>query len=318
MYQGIVISSSVMKSYKIDCPHCGKHSLYVTPANGLSYCFVCKYVHKEVDSETSGGRTQRVEKQRSAYIDEIRVFYAQLTHYYHSALGIEQRKYLYQRGYTDETITTQKIGYAPYGTHPWYKTQIAREAGIATHTHESFLQGRITFPYFKTQQHITDIRARALDPNAAIKYLSPYHSVFYRGAVYPYHYQYHTAEQKRILITEGEIKADIATQHGYLTLGLPGIGSWRTGMIPLDTIQYIIIFDTESDPTTQAYVVRAIHAVAQQLPNAQNIYVAALPYSAGKKAEIDIFLLETPQLFHSIIENAIRYTDWKKLVRRYA
>lgn len=295
------------KSYKTTCPSCGKDTLYVTPYNGMSYCFraSCHYMSKD------GNSIDERKLIRSDNIAEIRELYRQVTWYYHSSLDNTARSYLHKRGFSDQTIQDLMIGYAPEGKLPLYRNPIAIEAGLAGTEGNAFLGGRITFPYFKRKDVVTDIRARSIDPNEELKYKSPFGSAYYRGAIYPYNY--HLAKDaQRIILTEAEIKADIAVQIGYPTIAIPGISAWRKGFIQEDNQEIIIVFDTERDPSVRYDVITAIRKIATYIDNA---YVATLPLESNEqKAEIDTFVNKHgPELFKSIVDNAIPFETWNQL-----
>ncbi len=293
-----------MNSYKTECPACHHDTFYVTPINGIGYCFreVCKHLE-------FNGQVRKKDRVRSEYIVEIREKYKDAAKYYHSSLDTNALQYLYKRGFNDKTIKDLMIGYCPHGTGPLYKDTIAKEAGLAIDK-KAFLGGRITFPYFRTKDMITDIRARAIDPEEELKYKSPFGDVYYRGAMYPYNY--HLRDSKIILITEAEIKADIAYQLGYAAMGLPGIGAWRQGFIQDDDQEVIIVFDNESNPDTQRNVIAAIRRISHKLIKPK---IAVLPLFDGeKKAEIDTFVNKHGgKLFTHIINNALDYTTWNDL-----
>ena len=294
------------KSYKTVCPKCQSDNFYITPRNNMGYCFSpsCHYV------EHDGKAPKQKQKIRSEHIQEIRALYTHLAQYYHSSLTAEALQFLYSRGFNDITIQQLKIGYCPKGTLPVYKKAIAKDAGLATAKHEAFLAHRITFPYFKDTRTVTDIRARTLDKDDNLKYKSPYGDAFYRGAIFPYNY--HLAhKQPRIILTEGEIKADIAVQTGYPTIAVPGIGAWRSGFIQEDDQEIIIVFDNEYKPHIQHEVMVAIEKIVQHL---DNVRIAVLPLYGSEKAEIDTFINKHGAgLFQRIIDNALTYTEWKQV-----
>jgi DNA primase (bacterial type) len=294
-----------MKSYKATCPICGHDSFYITPDNGMGYCFRPECKHTEFN-----GKAQRKQRVRSDNVVEIRAVYKELAWYYHGALDSRARKYLHKRGFTDKTIEDLQIGYCPTGTLPLYRDPIAKEAGLSTAKNEAFLGDRITFPYFKDKNTVTDIRGRAIDANEELKYKSPFGDGVFRGAIYPYNY--HLRQNTHIIIAEAEIKADIAYQLGYAAMGIPGIGSWRTGFVQEDRQRVTIVFDNESNPETQKSVIAAVKKVAGQLIKP---YIAVLPIFEGeKKAEIDVFILQHGgELFASIVDNALDYKTWTAL-----
>jgi DNA primase len=295
-----------MRSYKTTCPKCGHESLYVTPHNGMSYCFRATCHHLIFD-----GKAVHEAPKRSDHIAEIRDIYKQLAAYYHSALDTKAITYVHSRGITDNTIQTLQLGYCPIGSLPIYKTAIAKEAGIATGKHTAFLGDRITFPYFKNADIITDIRGRTINPDEEISYLSPYGGVIFRGAIFPYNNQI-TDTAKELLITESEIKAIAAIQAGYHAIGIPGISAWRKGFIQQEGQKVIIVFDNESDADTRRNVYAAIDAISVYIDDP---YIATLPLHKDEhKAEVDTFILNYGEaLFRKVINAALPYHTWKSI-----
>lgn len=287
-------------SYKDTCPQCGKDNLYITPHNGVSYCFTpgCEYFEN--------GKHVLRKKERSTHIQDIRAYYTVMAEYYHSNLNTHARNYLYKRGFIDTTIQELKIGYCPTGKHHYYNTPIALESGLTTNRKDGFLAGRITFPYFKTKDIVSDIRGRAVD-KTDIRYKSPFGDTYYRGADYPYNYHlYNTAPV--VLLTEGEIKADIAMQVGYPTLALPGIKTWRKGFTQKDNQKIIIVFDTQKDMSGIRLAIDKIQSFVE------SSYVATLPLMGKDKMDIDTLILEYgSDIFDMVIESALPYYDWKVL-----
>lgn len=290
-----------MRSYKTNCPRCNRHTFYVTPWNETGYCFSpsCHYLERN----NTFAPKKRI---RSDNVHEIREFYTMAAKYYHSCLTKESLQFLYKRGFNDDTIKDRMIGYVPCGRSPIYRDSIAKEAGLGTRENGAFLGGRVAFPYFKTKYTIIDIRGRSIDPNEDIKYKSPFQDSFYRGAVYPYNYD--LRDNARIILTEGEIKADIAFQIGFPCMALPGMGVWRSGLVQEDGQQFIILFDTQEN---QKEVIAAIRKVVKHLDDP---LIATLPLLGGKKIDIDVFILQYgKEIFTSVIDSAIPYTKWDRL-----
>lgn len=289
------------KSYKIECKVCGRVAFYVTPHNGMGYCFVCSYTERD----TGKGYIPPV-KERSKYITDIRHYYEKMTNYYHSSLDTQALKFLYNRGFNDTTIASLKIGYCPPGKSSLYEGLIPREAGLVYNESESWLAGRITFPYF-AKNSVTDIRGRSILKDI-LPYKSPYNSPYYRGADYPYNYHLHDSDY--VILTEGEIKADLAVQYDFPTEALPGINGWRKGFVQRDGQKIILCFDSQVD---NRYVRKAIiHAAAQ----IHKPYVATLPLMGKQKQDIDNFILcYGPELFGAVINAALPFNTWLQLQR---
>lgn len=287
---------------KETCPACGGNNFGITKDNGVSFCFNCGHWERD-------GHVQYKPRVRSEHIDEIRNFYAQASSYYHNALDGEARRFLIRRGFTDDTIERFQVGYCPIGKHPMYRSPIAQEAGLATNTQTGFLANRITFPYFFDNKTITDIRGRSIDPTDNVRYKSPYNDGFYRGADYVYN-NHLVCDVDTLVITEGEIKADIATQFGFTTIALPGIMAKRK-FIQQQNQRVIILFDSQRKSRRE--VATAIKRLAEDI---RNPYVATLPLFAKDKQDIDSFILEYgTDSFRDVLVGALNYGEWNELQR---
>ncbi len=112
-----------------------------------------------------------------------------------------------------------------------------------------------------------------------------------------------------LIITEGELKAASACKHGFSTIGLGGVYSWRSlpkGLEFLPELERIvwsrrhvyICFD--SDYLTNPMVLAALNELGQALVDrGAYVYVTTLPeLEQGKKTGLDDFLLnESPEAF---------------------
>lgn len=294
-----------MAGYKTDCPNpsCSGKNFYVTPDNGFGYCFNCQHSERDSDHKDSP-------KTVSTNVEAIRTLYTQAARYYHSALDKDAYAYLTQRGFNDKTIKDLQIGYCPTGKSPMYKGIIAKEAGLTTYDQSAFLANRITFPYLSEDGTVTDIRGRSLDPLDEQKYRSLLGSSYYRGALYPYNYHLHTTA-RRIILTEGEIKADIAYQLDYPTMALPGMNIWRSGFKPDANKEYILLYDTQR--MNYHNVQSAIIKTAQRITG---IKIATMPLMGKEKQDIDTFILTYGKAaFEMVINSALDFDVWYSLQR---
>jgi DNA primase len=293
------------KTIRTHCPKCHGHSYVITPKNGLSFCFLCRYWERDGDAPVQS-------KVRSQYINEIRNLYTQAAHYYHSSLTTEAITFLHTRGVTDQTIQDALLGYCPVGKSPLYKGTIAVEAGLGLpHDESGVLAGRITLPYFRDAGVVSDIRGRSITPNEEIKYKSLYNHAFFRGADYPFNY--HVRDNKRIILTEGELKAILATQYGYTALALPGMTSWKDGFTQQEDQHVVIIFDSQ--------VKNALHvrdAIIRAASKLNNVYIGTLPLFGKQKMDIDQLILEHGiDIFRDVVNNALPYQIWLQLTERF-
>ena len=292
------------RSIKEDCPQCGHHSFYITPHNGLHYCFVCQY--KEYHGKSESNTLTLV---RSELLSEIREYYSHMTEYYHSCLSGEPLQYLYNRGFKDSTITKLKIGFCPEEVSIRYRGEVAAQSGIALPNDKAFLSNRITFPYISKDNQITDIRGRIIPSiSDVVRYKSPLGSTYFRGADYPYNMFLELAQT--LIITEGEIKAAIAYQHGYPAIALPGMMTWRNGFRRKAGQKIIILFDSQAEGFLQ--VQNAIRSVVIHF---DSVYVATLPLLGKSKMDIDTFFLEHGDLFDIVIQSALPFERWLQVIQ---
>jgi DNA primase len=288
--------------HKETCPECGGHNLYVTPHNGLKYCFNCGY---------RNGRSQNaVFAKNSETIEEIRDYYNRCVSYYTSCLSNEAYSYLQSRGISDADIKQRRIGFCPDTHHSLYDSPIAKTAGIST-GRNSVLHSRIIFPYLTPTGQVVDMRGRSLADDA-VRYKGPFGSAFTRGAdEWPYGAE---SVGNSFLVTEGEVKAIVATQHGFPAVGLPGINSWKWRTRELAGESVTIVFDSQQDPAINEAVYQAVDKLASRLNECK---VVTLPLMGNSKMDLDTFILTRGfQEFKLILDKALPYTTWAQLLRR--
>lgn len=292
-----------MTGYKDICPKCHKDNLWITPANGVSYCFTPGCDYKQY------GTFDEITYEPSKHIDEIRDYYTEITEYYHTCLDNRAEQYLLQRGITHHTINTYKIGYVPSDVHISYTSWIAQESGIAYDQRLGYapsLADRIVFPYWY-KGNVTDIRGRSFDDD--LRYKSAYGKVHFRGAIYPFNMD--KSKAKVILFTEGEIKALLAEQAGYECIAVPGITMWRDGFTPCDNQRVIIVMDNQRK---HKGIKKAIMKIANRF---DDVYVASLPLFGKEKQDIDSYILEYGyDSFRRVIDSALDYNTWLSIAKK--
>lgn len=289
-------------NYKTNCPECGGNDYYVTPANGVGYCFHCGYY------ERSGLGASQKEHVMTHTVEEIRAFYKQAAEYYHSCLSKEHTDYLVSRGLTLESIQRFKLGYIPNEPYPRkVEETLRRDSGLYA-GQVSILGGRISLPYLVNDQ-VVDLRGRDFDGDGTVKYKSPLGSGVVRGAVYPYNYADMDYEH---IVTEGELKALVSTQSGLPAVALPGMTSWKNYLI--SNHKQTIVFDSTTNRTTRELTYKAIDRLAVRL---KNPHVAFLPLKGKDKEDLDSFILRAGVTEASlIVNNAPTYRQWTILQRR--
>lgn len=302
-------TKSASRGWKVLCPSCGGNDLWYTPENNRAYCFECS-------ANYSIGEQKNKEDIPVFDVDKIRSFYTSVASEYHSLIDKDHREYLHSRGVDDSAIDNFQIGYCPAGHLLQYRSDIARYSGIVSRDATSWLSNRIVFPYI-AESVVTDMRGRSMsgeDP----KYKSAFHRSYSRGAIFPYNYDRaseRSRDTKRVIITEGEIKAILADVHGYAAIALPGMTSWRRNTIFPSDVDIITVFDNSAKFSDRIRVDKAIAKITRYVPN---LYVALLPLLGESKMDIDSYLLHKrggAQRFDRIINGALEYKDYVKLRR---
>lgn len=128
---------------------------------------------------------------------------AKATENYERNLG-EALPYLQSRGITEETARMFRLGFVK---NP--------ETG-----HELY-QGKLSIPYL-TPSGVIDIRFRSLSNDSGPKYLSRPGAtthIYNIGAL--------SRDNGMLVVCEGEIDTIIATQVGFIAVGLPGANNWK-------------------------------------------------------------------------------------------
>ena len=278
------------RGYKDTCPGCSGKNLWITPDNGMSYCYNCGYCNFD-------SNTPQVKQERYHDVTAIRQLYTELTAYYHSNVD-HVRKYLHNRGLTDEEINTYKIGYCPSGSHKIYQSEHAEAAGIVKHNGMAFLGDRVTFPYWNSI-YVTDIRGRAVGDDER-RYLSPFGGSFHRGADYPFAWSNDSE-----VITEGEFKAIALRRAGFQAIGVPGITNIRP-----KSMYSIICFDSD---TKKEHVQRAILRIAKYR---KDIRIATIPLRKGEEKMgaddyIEKYGIEAMKL---VLNAALSLKEWKEIM----
>lgn len=297
---------------KCICPACLGNDLWDTSSlNGRVHCFNCGTNFRTNTREYE----EYVPPQPHPNIEGIRAYYATVAGTYHGCLSPEHEEYLKRRGIDKEGIETFGIGFCPDSIMSLYDHPLAIDSGVARKDKHPILGDRIVFQY-RGEGKVTDLRGRIFRGDG-MKYKGLFSSSVRRGANYPFNYDRameKAQEQKRIILTEGEMKAILADQHGFPCVALPGMVSWRPLIVPADW-KVIVIFDNSKISIDRMRIDRAIERVYTKLPS---IYVGTLPLEKDDKQDIDSFLLgrgDRARWFEQILDNSLPYNEYKRLRR---
>jgi hypothetical protein len=302
------------RGYKAVCPGCAGNDLWVTPENRSCYCWECGTAYRITSGDQDTWMPAHSYAVKEFDTKAIRQVYNEAASYYHSCLSKEHEQFLKQRGITQEAINFFKIGFCPSGVMPMYLTETAKEAGIADGKGRPWLADRIVFPYIADGE-ITDLRGRTTT-NEDPKYKSLYHKSAQRGALYPFNYDAalkKAQNSKTIIITEGEIKAVVADQYNFSIVALPGMLSYRPGLVSQPGIRIVVVFDNSAYPDDRVRVDRAIARLSQHIPY---FSVVTLPLLGEEKMDIDSYLVRDDRnvaRFQHFVDNAIDYPLYRRL-----
>lgn len=304
------------KPGKIRCPSCLGNDMWYTPRNATTYCFECSASFGVGDEDA---QRRYIDRERKLLdVHEIRRTYAIMRDFYRDSLLPEHRLYLANRGIDQYALDMFQIGFCPPVIIPHYKTKGAKEAGLYKFDGTPFLSDRIVFPYLANDE-VTDMRGRmVVDNQDEPRYKSPYHGSAMRGAIYPYNYDRAIQKARKkgyLMITEGEIKAILGDLHGFPIMALPGMSTWRPGLILEPGLQFVVIFDNSAKEEDRIRVDHAIYKLSHNIPY---FSVATLPLLGQQKMDVDAYLLHSqggPQRLERLVEGAVPYTRYKKLRR---
>lgn len=300
------------RGWKAVCPSCGGNDLWYTVNTASAFCFECGSSYRVGDVPVDSGvfmySPDEIEAVRQAYLIAYDLYREKLTN--------SHRDYLRNRGFDDTIIDVFGVGYCPTSILPMYGHESAKLAGLCNSRGVPILGNRIVFPY-PAHSQVTDMRGRAVT-DIHPRYISPRVEAFARGATFPFNYD-RAMERVRstgtLIITEGEIKAILADAHGYAAVALPGMMTWRTGVLDLLSSRVVVVFDNSSDPWDRIRVDRAMARISNKIPD---FAVGVLPLLDEDKQDIDSFLLHPKGgygKFDYIVRNAIPYTTYKQLRR---
>jgi DNA primase len=159
---------------------------------------------------------------------------------------------------------------------------------------------------------VTDLRGRSLSSEDP-KYKGPFGATGARGAdEWPFNGGDLLKGQH--IITEGEIKTIVASQFGFNCVGLPGISVWRWRLRTMARGKAVVIFDSQKQASVRESVYQAVDKIAQKL---HDVCVASLPLGKEDKMDLDTYLLtKGPDEFRLVLDKALPYNEWAKLLRR--
>ena len=246
------------------CPKCGGEDrfFYLSSLRILKgapgwMCRQCRYVDK-MDLSTAPKITgpELTDEQ----LKQVHDANEKITRYCEGVLwsdvGTKALDYLRtKRGFTDDTIRDARLGYHPstkrgaggVGQYLWHHDRLAYKAarlsGLLREQGQEalILQGTITIPYLAAGK-VTMIRGRMLDPKGKTKYLSPFGALYAGGTptLFGQDVLVELAEygRKQVILTEGEFKAQLATQCWKADmLSMPAVAQPGISIFPVEFIQ---------------------------------------------------------------------------------
>ncbi|WP_344580511.1 hypothetical protein [Nonomuraea roseoviolacea] len=193
-------------------------------------------------------------------------FLAQSTRQYQRAMrGSPAEEYLMQRGLTQDSIRSFRLGYV----------------ADSMPGHEKYV-GRIAIPYLSPDAMTLQLRFRRLGDGDGAKFLSVPGDI-----PRPYNTRVLEEEHNVMFTVEGEPDTWIVTQCGLPVVGLPGVSSWRPEWaLPLR--QYDTVFHL-ADNDDKGQGAELGERMARDLPNLRTIL-----WPDGHDAN-SLFLAEGPE-----------------------
>lgn len=296
------LNFNMSSTYRTTCPRCGNnnYSIWFEDNRG-TYCWNCGHTERQ--------STERVRiLKRSPHIVQIRAFYKEISEWYNAQLQDEHYTYLFKRGISEHSIKTLKIGFCPDVYHPLYQSRVAILAGVyykGSITHKN----RIVFPFI-SEHGITDIWSRAYIPTDEVKYKGCFSPAFVRGSDYAYLHD-NIYKDTYVIRTEGLIKGVIAQQYGFPIVCYPGTLAYRPGTLARANQIQVICFDNQVSHRREL-----IAAIKKEADRYYKPKIAVLPLRGNTKMDCDEYILRYGiDEFRRVIDGALEYEVWKKLVK---
>jgi hypothetical protein len=231
----------------------------------------------------------------------------------HLSLEDRPRRDLKRRGLTDDQIRV--AGYRTLGKGRAKALRELIAAGLEHHLPKipgCFVQerdgkrywtlagkGGLLVPVRDPQGRIVALLVRGDDPGKGGKYT--YLSSKRRGGAgpgSPVHFPLFAGDKDRIRITEGALKADIATAlSGVFSIGLPGVATWRRAAGVLHDLQArtaVLAFD--ADARTKVNVAQALLSLVEDLHVDVDVQLEVWDLADGKGIDDLLAAGKTPRL----------------------
>jgi DNA primase len=297
------------------CPVCGCRDANFNLSKLVWRCWHCPAKGSIVPEE--GYEVQEVEEPKFD-IPEIRKLYSKLAEKYHVSLFPKVIDYLKARGLTEDTINKFKLGFCGTDFHEEYTNKVAEDSGVVYQDYP-VLSNRIVIPY-TYKDEVVDLRGRILDSIFTYRKDTPtYISLFgghkSRGADFLFNHDI-IEKEKMLIITEGEFKALVATQHGFPVVATPGIFGWNSKWSELFKDKEVILAaDNEkiSGLRSPAYLMAKM--LSREMPHLK----VAILYKTAKQDKVDIdsiILNRGVKSFENSIRGAIDVMKWLKSEER--
>ena len=273
----------------ITCPNCGKEKLYINGGSKAYHCWVCEV--KDPDNKWARGHLNNIKEEFGDLINitpinvkiagaETKKFKSDLTNLvvsYHTALlsNKSAMKYLYSRGFTDETIVRCKLGLARKHNQNWISIP-SFENGVP-----------LLIKYRKAPPEENDTLPKCIREEGC-------KSILYNGDC--------INKFDDIIITEGEFDCITLLQHGFKNVvGMTGgAGTFKPEWYEqlLHTRKIYLVLDT--DPVGQ----KAARTVWAERLGIGRCYNVVLPPNTDVN---DFFQQHTADDFKKLIATAQRF-----------
>ena len=201
----------------------------------------------------------------------------------------DARNYLFDRGFTEESITRFRYGYADEHVYKKMLEKFSKEEMVeaklwiineAKGQDFPYFKRRIIIPYMMGSRYST-FQGRAVDPDATKRY------IFMRQSDPCLYHSEDINKLGQVWLTEGAFKRDSLAQNDAHAVGLPGASQFKRFLPELRRCKDLwICLDTDANEVGQRMALEITKGLA-------SCTVVTLPLAAGqKKIGVDDFILE--------------------------
>jgi DNA primase len=308
------------------CGESGDSIKFVRETEGLDFAEAVEHLAErygvELEREEEDPRAEESRRRRDRLmhlLDRTATFYAR--YLWDSAEAKAARAHLAERGLSDETLRTFRVGYAPSawnrvlaaGQRDGYAPAEMVAAGVAQPGRDGGyfdrFRARITFPLADARGRVLGFGARAVRDSQKPKYLNSSENELYRKGQHLFgidHARAPAAKAGRVVVVEGY--TDVLALHGAgieETVAIMGTALTGEQLTELGRAATTVLMALDADASGQEAMLRAARAA---IDRGMELRVVALPEGSDPA---ELVVGQGPAAFERLLSAAISVPEFE-------